>query len=66
MLISISPTKKVIQPDGDSFKEDSYISINFTIDHRFLDGAVGAKMSTDVIIFLIFRLRIFSMNQKIL
>ncbi len=34
--------------DG-KIEENSYMNINFTIDHRFLDGAQGGKIAAEVI-----------------
>jgi len=30
------------------FKEENFINFNITIDHRYLDGAAGAKMQKEV------------------
>jgi hypothetical protein len=34
--------------DG-KIEENSSINLNFTIDHRFLDGALGGKIAGEVI-----------------
>lgn len=34
------------------FQEENYVNLNSTIDHRYLDGALAAKMQKEVIHFI--------------
>jgi hypothetical protein len=46
MIISFSEKKKKI--DQETFHEMTSTTLNFTLDHRYLDGALAAKISGDV------------------
>ena len=35
--------KKILNKDG-TFTETEYLPVNFTLDHRFIDGVLSAKM----------------------
>lgn len=35
--------EKILLKNGD-YKESDVMNINFSIDHRYMDGAVGAKL----------------------
>jgi hypothetical protein len=37
-----------IDPTDMKLKENQFITLYFTIDHRYLDGALGAKIAEDV------------------
>jgi pyruvate/2-oxoglutarate dehydrogenase complex dihydrolipoamide acyltransferase (E2) component len=43
--------KKVLNKDG-SYTEKSYLPLNFTCDHRFIDGVIGAKLVREVIKYI--------------
>jgi len=42
------PTTKYEMVDG-ILKEEKYINLNYTIDHRYLDGAFASKIQKEVI-----------------
>ena len=50
MLISFGVKKKVKIIDELSQKlvENTFVHLNYTIDHRYLDGATAAKMSEEL------------------
>jgi pyruvate/2-oxoglutarate dehydrogenase complex dihydrolipoamide acyltransferase (E2) component len=31
-----------------TMKNESFINLQFTIDHRFMDGALGSKIATEI------------------
>ena len=35
--------KRILNKDG-SYTETEYLPVNFTLDHRFIDGVLSAKM----------------------
>lgn len=39
--------KKTLHKDG-SITEEEFLPVNMAIDHRFIDGAIGAKMIREV------------------
>ena len=49
--VCISQTKYEMV-DG-VFQEQNYVNLNTTIDHRYMDGALAAKLQTEVKIILI-------------
>jgi len=49
MIINVcKPSTKYEMINGE-FHEENYINLNSTIDHRFLDGAIAAKIQKEVI-----------------
>ena len=55
MVIAICSTNKknVLNKDGTN-TEKSYLPLNFTCDHRYIDGVLGAKLVKEVNLFLFF------------
>lgn len=52
ILMSLcKPCTKYEMVDG-VLKEEKYINLNYTIDHRYLDGAIASKIQKEVILFL--------------
>ena len=39
--------KNVLNKDG-SYSEKIYLPLYFTVDHRYIDGVLGAKLSKEV------------------
>ena len=52
MIIAICATNKknVLNKDG-TYTEKSYLPLNFTCDHRYIDGVLGAKLVKEVNLF---------------
>jgi pyruvate/2-oxoglutarate dehydrogenase complex dihydrolipoamide acyltransferase (E2) component len=48
MTICASKKKRILNKDG-SFTEKEILPVNITLDHRFMDGVLGAKMIKFVI-----------------
>ena len=37
-----------LDPDSNTVQENSYLTLYFTLDHRYLDGSLAAKIAGDV------------------
>ena len=48
MTLCALKNKKKLQADG-SYLESEYLPVNICLDHRYIDGALGAKLITGVI-----------------
>ena len=48
ILINLCKRKLKRENIDGKIKENTYMNINFTIDHRFLDGSLGGKLANEV------------------
>lgn len=48
--ICASTTKKILKLDG-SFDVKNVLNMNFALDHRYIDGALGAKIIREMNVF---------------
>jgi hypothetical protein len=51
VLTLCKKTIKIEKDEDGNDQENIFLNLQFTIDHRYMDGAVGAKINTDVFIY---------------